>query len=452
MEGFGDFALGTPFDPPTELKRFAQELAERFGAPESDKPRIGRMEAVLENVLSTTVPVPMGDLRHACYGLAHQIGPRRQQIIASREAFARILAALNEISNEPGRHRRCYLGLLHTYFELDGREAPEPIRKHWLSIREYLQGHLRAVLSADPVPEWAQHLSQHVNLFWDSPCNRYAKDILDGEYAEFDDLRARLGISGTSWLVQEAAISAIRQACEGNDSAFVRHIPQLQKIIQGYPGIQGLALAEVLKRYVRMKDRPENPALLNLSVSLWNNPLFRRNLPNWDLAGPDATSMVASWLKSTLIEDFFELLSSDGTADRRRVRFWQRYTHCIDDMYFALGRRDARRMDADISRLRRMMGDNFLRLEGGTGSNNGFFMVMGERVVVEFGEPGNAVYVFRRDTLPFRLAGTVDGTGRQDWRDLDGAHHLRHADNVHGYGRWEEYFANYLDRKFGIRP
>jgi len=99
-----------------------------------------------------------------------------------------------------------------------------------------------------------------------------------------------------------------------------------------------------------------------------------------------------------------------------------------------------------------MMGDNFLRLEGGTGSNNGFFMVMGERVVVEFGEPGNAVYVFRRDTLPFRLAGTVDGTGRQDWRDLDGAHHLRHADNVHGYGRWEEYFANYLDRKFGIRP
>jgi hypothetical protein len=199
-----------------------------------------------------------------------------------------------------------------------------------------------------------------------------------------------------------------------------------------------------------MRSRPEHRALCQFAVSLWGNPLLRKNLKNWDVAGKSATDMVALWLKSNLIEDFFELLSADGKTDKRRVNFWKRYVEFIgNEVYFALGRSALMDHRDDFQRLRNTMGDNLLRLEGGAPSNNGFFMVIGNHLIAEFGEKGNATYIFNKDSLPFQLNGTVKLSNRTGWSDKAETR-LRHFDRAHA--QWEEDFEDSIRNIVGVTP
>ena len=99
-----------------------------------------------------------------------------------------------------------------------------------------------------------------------------------------------------------------------------------------------------------------------------------------------------------------------------------------------------------------MMGDNMLLMEGGSPSNNGFFMIIRDRVIAEFGEEGNAVYFFHEDHLPWKLKGTISGVGKRGWQEIPDAFHLRHDNNVHGFGGWEDRFEDFLRRNLTIQP
>ena len=123
-------------------------------------------------------------------------------------------------------------------------------------------------------------------------------------------------------------------------------MPVLVNLLKKHTLIQNRGLANILIRYAEVPGRPEEPLLLQISLTWWHNPLFNRNLVNWHLAGENATKMVTRWLKSTLIEDFFAHLSVDGATDKRRVKFWKRYVNSIENMYFALGGKAARRQRA----------------------------------------------------------------------------------------------------------
>lgn len=453
LSGFGDAALKGGFTPPDELRRYVREREKRCGAADYDKPRPERMVPALRRLLDSGLVESARDLRYICYGLAHPIGPSKQRVLGSREGFGVLVKRIQSLAGDTKRLRRCYQGLMSTYFEFDGRAAEEPTQKQWYEVRNLLDRQLDKIVSTDT--QWALVLNEHRNLLCNSPCKRYSRDLLNGDSKEFDYILAALAISDKSWVLREAAFSAIHAACDEDesDAGFMVHVPALLDLMHKHPLIQVPALAEVLSRYAKMRSHPENKRLCDFSVALWGNPLLKKNLRNWDIVGEAATQLVSGWLKSSLIEDFFELLSVDGKTDKRRVRFWQRYIDSIDDMFFALGRNAYfRNDDDDIKRLRKTMGDNLLRLDGGSSSNNGFFMVMGDKVVAEFGEMGNAVYVFRNNSMPFELKGSINGTGRTEWRELDGAHHLRHQDNVHSYSRWEDRFDRYLAKNVGISP
>lgn len=453
LSEFGEAALQEGFSPPDELRRYAKELEKRFGTPDFDKPRPDRMEPALRRLLESGKVESARDLRYICYGLAHPVGPSQQRVLSSQEGFGALINRLQSLTGDTKRLRRCYQGLMSTYFEFDGIAAEEPTQKHWYEVRNMLDRQLDAIVATDPVPQWAVALNEHRNLLCDSPCKRYSHDLLNGDSKGFDDILAALGITDKSWVLRESTFSAIKAACDESDAGFLKHVPALLNLMRKHPLIQVPALAAVLSRYAKSRSHPENKRLCDFSAALWGNPLLKKNLKNWDIVGEAATQLISGWLKSSLIDDFFELLSVDGKTDKRRVRFWQRYIDSIDDMFFALGRNAYfRNDDEDIKRLRKTMGDNLLRLDGGSSSNNGFFMVMGDKVVAEFGEMGNAVYVFRNDSMPFELKGSINGTGRTEWRELKGAHHLRHQDNVHGYPKWEGRFNSYFRKNLGISP
>lgn len=455
LADFGEQALQGGFAPSDELRRFALERERRYGMPDSDKPKPDRMEPALRRLLDSGEIESARDLRYICYGLAHPVGPLKQRVLASAKAFDSLFTRLHTIAGEHKRLRRCYQGLLSTYCEFDARNADEPMRGQWLEIRVFLDRWLNEIVSTAPVPQWAVVLSEHRNLLCDTPCKRYSKALLDGNSEEFDSTMAALSISDKSWVLQEGTFSAIQAACEERDSVFTRRIPALIDLMQKHPLIQEQGLIAVVSHYALIQHQTENKQLCEFSVGMWGNPLLNKNLKKWDLVGESATRMVAGWLKSRLIEDFFELLSVDGKTDRRRVLFWQRFIESIDDMYFALGiNAYFRNNSEDMKRLRNTMGDHLLRLEGGSYTNNGFFMLMGDKVIAEFGEMGNAVYIFHnhKDSMPFELRGTIRGTGKTEWRELPGAHHLRHQDNVHNHSRWETRFDSYLSKKVGITP
>lgn len=453
LSGFGNIALKEGFAPPDELRRYTQALEKRFGAADSDKPRLDRMEPALRRLLDSGLVESERDIRYICYGLAHPVGSSKQRVLGSQEGFGVLVKRIQSLTGDTKRLRRCYQGLMSTYFEFDGRTAEEPTQKQWYEVRNMLDRQLDAIVSTDPVPQWALALNEHRNLLSDFPCKRYSRDLLSGVNKEFDYILAALGISDKSWVLREGAFSAIHAACDESDAGFLVHVPALLDLMHKHPLIQVPALAAVLSRYAKMRSHPVNKRLCDFSIVLWGNPLLKKNLRNWDIVGEAVTQLIGGWLKLRLIEDFFELLSVDGKTDKRRVRFWQRYIDSIDDIFFALGRNAYfRNDDEDIKQLRKTMGDNLLRLDGGSSSNNGFFMVMGDKVVAEFGEMGNAVYVFRNDSMPFELKGSINGTGRTEWRELKGAHHLRHQDNVHGYQKWEGRFDSYFRKNVGISP
>jgi hypothetical protein len=452
LEAFGRAPLQVAFEGPAELKKYAANLAARFDSAVSDRPRSERMTPILRRLLASGEIATVQDVRYACYGMALVVGQSEQRILGNPNASGVLFARLNEIAVDKRRLRACYQGLLATYFSFDGRNADEPTATQWLKVRRFLQDNLSVVESLKPVPQWMQLLSQHINLFTDEPCERYSRQLLEGDKAEFQELTEGLGILDQSWLFIEAAYSTIRMACSRPGAEFVSKISAVLALIKEHPVIQDKGLAEILKRYSEVPGQPEESRLLQLSVSLWHNPLVSRNLVKWHLAGDNATAMVVRWLKSTLIDDFFEHLSADGATDKRRVKFWRRYVGSIENMYFALGGKARASNDADVVRLRKTMGDNLIRMEGGANTNNGFFMVMKDRVIAEFGEKGNAVYLFHRDHLPFELKGTISGTGKREWQGLPHVHYLRHDDNVHGSPRWEGRFKEFLARSLKVQP
>jgi hypothetical protein len=152
--------------------------------------------------------------------------------------------------------------------------------------------------------------------------------------------------------------------------------------------------------------------------------------------------MVSGWLKLALIRQFFNLLSADGANDKRRLKFWVRYHEKIDDMYFALGSAARAHRGKDFIDIRKKMQGRQLDLYGpGSQENNAFIMMIGNLCVVEFGMTGNACYIFRRDQLPFALAGEIAG----DHTALKHESHiqrLRHNDTL--AESWEDKFQRTL--------
>lgn len=147
--------------------------------------------------------------------------------------------------------------------------------------------------------------------------------------------------------------------------------------------------------------------------------------------------MVSNWLKRRVIEQFFELLTQDGSTDTRRVKFWSSYTEAIQNIWVVFGKAAQSERNRDFSSLRNLLGDSALRLDGATVKNNAFIMKIGKLYVVEFGEKGNAAYVYRESALPFTLSGSLHLTTELK----AGSDSLHHRD---GLQPWENTFREKL--------
>lgn len=341
--------------------------------------------------------------RLVCWGTTLR-EPQATALIEDPDRFPKLIHEVDGFRDLRRPYRRCWRGLLDGYVRYDPNDAVEPGRRNWTMLREYLNDNLPTLERSGNPPDWLATIDEHPNLLRDRPCDRYGSALLEGDQEVLEPLRRDLGVGDSSWLMRRIFDAQI-DAAVAYDDAHLKHVmPRVIELISGHDLLADGALARVLDRYAGSAAVEVEPTLRDLSVTRWGNPWLERNDTLWTGVGDAARQMVSSWLKLSLIEKFFSLLSEDRLNDQRRVAFWKGYVDRIDDMHFALGEAAYRNPAPDFRSLRKAMAGRLLRLDdAGTARNNAFIMRMGGRVFVEFGEKGNAMFAFDAADAPFDL-------------------------------------------------
>ena len=324
------------------------------------------------------------------------------------------VANLVEAQPEMRRRIRCFQALLASFwgFPLNHKETSIEARAGFVELRKWLRSERERILkSREPKPSWFNALTKHLVLLSDQPCDKFGLALLLGDASEFEDARESLAIPGDSWVIEEAVIAQMQAGCGLDDDAFKEKLPNLVNIVTGRSGVElGVPLRQrsvslLVSRYSNCRERPEQIELRDAAVAIIGNPWLRR--ANWDACVVDANGkpdnqsreMVNGWLKRRLISDFFQLLSVDGTGDRRRVEYWLRFEPLIEDMWFALGWEAQNRRGEQFNDFKDRAKGRLLDLDRSTSDNNAFVMKVGRYLLVEFGAKGNAMFVFEWDRL-----------------------------------------------------
>jgi hypothetical protein len=309
-----------------------------------------------------------------------------------------------------------------------------------LQLRAYLAQQLKAIRTPGPTePTWIGTLAAHPHLFTDQVCRELAAQALTGDASAFEAMCRDLELGDKSWVVREFVLAQIDAGCTQLDGAFRSMLPQLKALLQQHELLIDDGLARLLTRYHGCTSTEVHAGLRDLAVARWKNPLLKTNDKRWGKVSDDVRQMVKGWLQLKWMVDFFHLLSEGGSNDQRRLDFWLRYRELVDDMYFALGSEAAENSHPDFRQMHDEMQGRLLRLSSGSRTNNAFLINIGDYWVVEFGEHGNACFVFdKRKTLPFPLTKYVapDSTELKHVSRVLRFVHVDSRDQT-----WEEKFA-----------
>jgi hypothetical protein len=366
-------------------------------------------------------------------------------LLEDGERFPVLVEEVDAFRRQPRSYRRCWRGLLDGYIRYDPESARGDGRRNWHALRAYLNDNLPDLDRGGHVPDWLVTIDDHDNLLSDDPCARYGADLLEHGSGVLDPLRQDLSIGESSWLLRRIFEAQIAAAVSFGDTRLREVMPRLIDLIQEHATFADAALVRVLDRYVECASRNPELSLQRLVVERWGNPWLERNDSRWMDVRPEARQMVSSWLKERLIERFFGLMSEDEINDQRRIEFWKRHVDRITDMHFALGEAARRNPSPDFRQLRKEMHGLLVRLEsGGSPRNNAFIMRIGGYLFVEFGEKGNAMFVFSAADAPFDLSrGWVAGN-RTALKHPSHIERLIHGDS--GGERWERKLDRCIER------
>ncbi|MFZ2525193.1 MAG: EH signature domain-containing protein, partial [Candidatus Ferrigenium altingense] len=264
--------------------------------------------------------------RLICYGCTQPFGTPPQHLIENSKLFAILLEYVDHHYYRIRAFRKCYRGLLNSYFSYDPDSADSLAegRRNLEMLQKFLDKHKNDLETAHYNPEWVAALSAHRNLLGEDPCESYHLTDLEKNLAVFDDIRERLEIGDDSWIIRRIVFSQVKAATALDDPSFKESIDGLLLLLIGHPLHASAALTLLLERYARCGRSDSNTSLRDFSIRLWGNPWLAANAHQWQCS-QEARNMVAHWLKYHLIQKFFSILSSDDADNPRRLNFWELY-------------------------------------------------------------------------------------------------------------------------------
>ncbi|WFU25122.1 EH signature domain-containing protein [Bradyrhizobium sp. CB1717] len=404
--------------------------------------------AIRRFVGSPNDKVSFRDLQLITFGCLNGTGDTVPGLGDKKNLFHRLLDLVAKLRDRPRLLRRCYRGLLSSYFNYDFGDSTRfaPVKPQFESLQAFLLNEIGCLEGTAYVPDWIKTLRQHVNLLSNEPTKRYS--TAETADAEFRSVCSQLDISKRSWIQNRYLIDRIEHAAKAPDDEFRAGLPHLLGLLQENGQVLNSGLRLILERYADCSERTQNLALSDFAVKFWGIPWLPSNSGRWFALSASARQMIVDWLKLEFIQQFFSVLAEDGTNDRRRLKFWRSYHDKIDDMYFALGRTAQASLSRDLAELRKKMTGRVLELlNGGSAHNNAFIMQIGRFTVVEFGAKGNACFVFEKDRAPFNLNQRSISGDRTELKSQDCLHRLLHVDGASE--PWEGKFRGILSELIG---
>lgn len=422
----------------------------------NEEPKDLQIEAV-KRFWSTGRIDTLRGARLVAFGLAVTPFGDRRCLMEDKEFFGFALNGIDSWKGTPRQFRKCYQGLVRSYFDYDGvaRTTPEVGKVNWRKLRDYLNQHAMTIRDSSLNPDWVLCSISNVGLFTESPCTTYASELAAGNNDHVSEIRQLLGISDSSWFTWELIHAQIKHATELNDKEFQAAVSGLLRLLGGNRVLRDRSLQILLNRYVKIPQPPQHAGLKDYAVASWGNPWLSSNQDAWGGVDSNARLMVSNWLKLEFIELFFTKLTEDHLGDTRRVKFWAKYVPAIEEIHFALGSHAMDSHDKDFVELREKLEGLTVELKDSIRKNNAFIMRVGDLLAVEFSGESNAFYGYSvNNGIPFDLKKPVSTpvNGKNSLKQSKHKLKLSHQDNVLGYADWEDRFEEELRAKFGLRP
>ena len=394
------------------------------------------------------------------WGICLPHRPEGPCVLEDRPRLQKVLDGVDGWSAKPNAYRRCYQGLVKSYFTYDvlAESTIGSGRNNWRLLRDYLHERNGLIKDKNLSPEWVDTAVGNRQVFGDQPCTSYVDALLRGDSGAIDHLCEQLGINKASWFLRELVLAQVEGATQLGNAQFQALLPRLLDLLAANEVLRDRGMILVLDRYANVPGTALHQGLRDKAVDWWGNPWMPSNETRWGGVTSDARTMVSDWLKLEFIEMFFTKLAEDGLGDPRRMNFWKRYVKSIDHIEFALGATARNSRDRDMTALCKKMA-GLLRALDTSGANNAFIMWMGPLVAVEFSGLGNAFYGYdARHSVPFDttklLRLEVNGPNSLKHKDKGSKSILwmSHQDGIHNWDKWENMFAATLRKEFGIEP
>jgi hypothetical protein len=395
----------TVWGNPRAMTEVLKKIKRELGNEGAESINVDRVKIALTKFVKTQEVENFTQLKYLCHGLLLPAAGNTWCLLDRETLFDKLLAIVTNRQKQAKQFRKCFQGLLGTYFAFDLHAATENTRlQNWLTLRTFLAAHHTKVVAAaqerGTLPEWLNTLTDHNNLLGDSPCQRYSAELAKGDTEQLKAACSGLGITATSWVWIDALMAYVEKVCSLSDRDFNSGMSGVLKLINGRSDLKlpdhlaDKATAKVVIRYSACPDKPEQSELRDTCVARIGNPWLNRTAWDAHVSHEPARVMVEGWVKKRLIRDFFELLAHDGMANTRRLNYWLKWEPQVTDMWFVLGYDARRNQSAAFDSVKKRMGSAQRRLSDKNSANNAFIMRIGQLLVVEFGLTGNACFVF----------------------------------------------------------
>lgn len=197
--------------------------------------------------------------------------PHRPQgtcVMEDRPRLERVLEGADEYSNRPKAYRRCYQGLVSSYFgyEPTSDEGKRAAKENWRMFRDYLRDRRSIIAEPEVNPDWVQTAQENPELFAPDPYAPYVDLLLSGNAGAIDQLSEHLGIGKESWFLRGLIMAQVRRAAQLEDRAFLQYLPRLLEVLAGNGILRDAGLILLIDRYADVAGRPLHLLLRDMTV------------------------------------------------------------------------------------------------------------------------------------------------------------------------------------------
>ena len=307
-------------------------LARLHGSVHRRAPQAAQ-RAALQRFRASTQPPSFRDTCVLTWALGLRPQAHTPCLFEDAAHFARLLDAVCAWGSRAHALRRACEGLVHSYFDYDADHpaAPARARAQWQQLRTFLHERLPQLN-----PPWLVAALAHPALFTAAPCAPYAASAVAGDTAAVDALCAVLPIAPTSWWWRALARAQLAHAVELGPGAFAQAVPHLLQRLAQHDTVRDGGLRQLLDCSARAPGAQAHPGLADAARRWWGHPMRDPPDPRWSSVGPLARQRAGAQLQLQCVQEFFTRWTDDVAASARRLAFWSRYVHRVDQLQVAL--------------------------------------------------------------------------------------------------------------------